>query len=77
MKHKPRITFFEVEAVAIVRNHEISFVIKLPQFYDERFIVLPVFAESGIIWERTSTDFTITVPLIRKTENVPGFFNIN
>ncbi len=77
MKDKPRIAFFDVEAVAIVGDDNIRFIIKLPQFYDERFIVLPIFAESGIVWERTSADFSITVPLIRKRENIPAMHYIN
>ncbi len=77
MKDKPRIAFFDIEAVAVVGDDNIRFVIKLPQFYDERFIVLPIFAESGIIWERTGVDFSITVPLERVGQYIPRGLQIN
>ncbi len=77
MKDKTCICFSVVEFVGIMSDDHIGLVIKLPEVLDEAGIIFPVFAETGIVWEREGLDLTVTVPFKRRGKNIPGSLNIN
>ena len=77
MKDEAGVGFFNVKAVAIMRDDDVSFIIELPKLLNEVQIIFSVPPEFLEIGKRYSVNFFVTEPLIGERQNIPTSLNID